>query len=54
MQVARVSMVVVALVLGVYALAQAGDIAWLSSYDETLQQAKQSGKLVMVNFYTDW
>lgn len=54
MQVARVSVAVVALVLGAYALAQAGDIAWLGSYDEALQQARQSDKLVMVNFYTDW
>lgn len=35
-------------------VALAGEIKWEKSLDAALAQAKQSNKLVMIDFYTDW
>jgi hypothetical protein len=35
-------------------VAQADGIKWATSYDTAVAAAKKSGKLVMVDFYTDW
>jgi thioredoxin-related protein len=35
-------------------VAGAGEIRWVKSLDQALQQAKRANKLVMVDFYTDW
>jgi thioredoxin-like negative regulator of GroEL len=32
----------------------AGTITWVKSYDSAVTQAKQTHKLIMVDFYTDW
>ncbi len=35
-------------------IARASEIAWAPSYDRAVASAKQSHKLIMVDFYTDW
>lgn len=32
----------------------ATEIAWAKSYDSAVAQAKQTHKLILVDFYTDW
>lgn len=32
----------------------AGEIAWVKDFDTATQQAAKSGKIIMVDFYTDW
>lgn len=54
MRVNTRSTMLAVLVLGAYAFAQADSIAWLNSYEDALRQARESNKLVMVSFYTDW
>ena len=38
----------------VVGLAQAGQIQWAKGYAAAKAEAKRSGKLMMLDFYTDW
>lgn len=42
------------LLSGAAQLAQAGGIAWRKSLPEAIREAKQTHKMVMIDFYTEW
>lgn len=35
-------------------IARAGEVAWAPSYASAVANAKQTHRLIMVDFYTDW
>ena len=35
-------------------IAQANEVKWRKSYEGARAEAKSSGKLMMIDFYTDW
>ena len=51
MKLRTILSVVIALSSG-YALAS--DMPWAKDFDSAKQMAKSSGKLIMLDFYTDW
>lgn len=46
--------VTMGLFLGIPAAADEKEAAWLSDYDKGIRQAKQSGKPILLDFYTTW
>lgn len=43
-----------ALVVGALAAAALADDGGPATYDEALAQARQQGKVLVIDFYTDW
>jgi thiol-disulfide isomerase/thioredoxin len=50
----RTRLIAIAALAAFSAFVQASDIAWAKSFEEAQASAKESARLVMVDFYTDW
>ena len=51
----RISLGVLLLMVGtMFALTANAEIKWSESVEETLSKASETGKPIMMDFYTDW
>ena len=51
----RISLGVLLLVVGtMFALTANAEIKWEKSLEDGMKKAEETGKLVMLDFYTDW
>lgn len=51
----RISLGVLLLMVGtMFALAANAEIKWSESVEESLSKASETGKPIMMDFYTDW